>query len=189
MSKTEKQVYEDAYRGILKRAVDAFHRLEERAWPALSEEIREAAEFEAEAEELARDEMRLLGQYVRRDLHRLWHYVAETGEGLAEWLRFDRELLEERVAEALSRVADPTQVEGQKLQRRLQEDDSEEQYTAGEIACGGCFRCEQCGEEFQLLRVSRIESCRHCGNACFERISAVPGPSNARPPGTDGAAS
>lgn len=187
MGDARKQVYEDTYRGILKRAVDAFHRLEEQAWPALSDEIREAAEFEAEAEELARDEVRLLGQYVRRDLHRLSRYVAETGQGLADWLRFDRELLEEKVAEALARVADPSLVERQQLQRRLDADDSTDQYTAGEIACGGCFRCAQCGDEFELRRVSGIEACRHCGHTCFERVSARPETNPARQSGPDGA--
>lgn len=171
MDADRKQSREQVYSGILSRAVDRFHELEDQALPALNEEIREAAEFEQAAAELAKDEVSLLGQYVKRDVGRLWTYVAETGRGLAEWLKFDRELLEDQVAEALARVADRTVVEGEALSHRLESDQDPGHYTAGEVACGGSFECQRCGERFILHTVAQLQECPGCGNLYFERVS------------------
>lgn len=171
MNADQKQAREQAYSGILKRAAERFHELEDQALPALNEEIRQAAEFEVAATELAKDEVSLLGQYVKRDLGRLWAYIAETGHGVADWLQFDRELLEAQVAEALSRVADRTAVEGEVLKHRLESDRDAEHYSAGEVACGGSFACQRCGEGFVMHGVEQLHECSGCGNLYFERVS------------------
>lgn len=171
MEAEHKQAREQAYSGILRRTAERFHELEEHALPNLNEEIRQAAEFELAAADLAKDEVSLLSQYVKRDLGRLWAYVAETGRGLAEWLKFDRDLLEEQIAEALDRVADRTTVETETLRHRLESDQDSAHYSAGEVACGGSFACQRCGSSFVLHRVSQLHDCGDCGHPYFERIS------------------
>lgn len=172
MSTDQKQAREQVYSGILSRAAERFHALQDHALPALNEEIRQAADFEVAATELARDEVSLLGQYVKRDLGRLRAYIAETGRGLADWLKFDRDLLEDQLAEALARIADQTVVEGESLKHRLESDRDTEHYTAGEVACAGSFACQRCGEGFVLHSVEQLQECEGCGNLYFERVSA-----------------
>lgn len=158
------------YDRVLNRLRSNLEDAEYRSWDYLQSKIEEAVELELTAEEMSRDEMDLLNAYLKRDLKRLGYYAHETGEGIAAWLSFDLNILEQKVAQQLMDLADRTRIGIAELEQRLQH--GEDQYAAGEIAAAGTFSCLICGEPMTLTRTSRIEPCYKCGSESFIRFSA-----------------
>ena len=85
-----------AYQQMMERArsrLEEFEQAEKAAFPQLSASIEHAAEKAVELGELTREEARLIGGYLRRDLEDAGYYLATTGRDLKEWMRFDLELI------------------------------------------------------------------------------------------------
>jgi len=158
------------YDRVLSRLRNDLKNAENRSWDFLQEKIEEAVELELTAEEMTRDEMDLLSAYLKRDLKRLGYYAHETSEGIAAWLNFDLNILEQKVAQQLMDLADRTRIGIAELEQRLQH--GEDQYAAGEIAAAGTLACLICGEKVTLTKTSRIEPCHKCGSEGFIRFSA-----------------
>lgn len=158
-----------AYDRILKRLLDDLEDAEIRSWDYLQERIEEAAKMELTAEEMTRDEMDLLTAYLKRDLKRLGYYAHETGEGIAAWLHFDLNILEQRMVDLLMGLADRTRIDQETLRERLEH--GEDDYMAGEIATAGTLACLNCGATQELTETSRIDVCNTCGKGYFRRIS------------------
>lgn len=157
-----------AYDRILDRLRTQLDKAGEYTWDYLQQQIEEAAELELAAEEMTRDEMDLLKAYVRRDLSQLGYYIHETGAGVASWLHFDLDVLEQRMTERLLDLADRTRVGMELLREQL--DHGENQYLAGEIAAPGTLECQVCGQQQRLIESSVIAPCR-CGAVLFTRRS------------------
>jgi hypothetical protein len=81
------------------------------AFPQLRASIEHAAEKAVELGELTREEARLIGGYLKRDLEDAGQYLTTTGQDLRAWLRFDLELLEDRMLEFLQRGVDQSRLE------------------------------------------------------------------------------
>jgi predicted RNA-binding Zn-ribbon protein involved in translation (DUF1610 family) len=158
------------YDRVLNRLRQDLESAEHWSWSYLQEKIEEAVELELAAEDMTRDEMDLLSAYLKRDLKQLGYYAHETGEGIAAWLNFDLDYLEQTIATQLMDLADKTRIGITELQQRLAEGD--DQYTAGEIAAPGTFTCVACGESVVHTSTSRLEACPKCGSEVFTRQSA-----------------
>lgn len=140
------------------------------SWDLLQAKIRDAVELEMAAEDMTRDELDLLNAYLKRDLKRLGYVAHETGEGLAAWLKFDLNVLEQTFVEQLQNIADQTRIGQEELRERL--DHSEDQYLAGELATVGTLACLNCGSTRMLTKTEKLTSCEQCGERYFERIFA-----------------
>lgn len=158
------------YDRVLRRLREELASAEEESWDFLQQKIEEAVELELAAEEMTRDEMDLLSAYLKRDLKKLGYYAHETGEGIAAWLNFDLDVLEQTIASELMGLADQTRIGITELQQRLAE--GEEQYRAGEIAAAGTFVCTECGESVRQTHTQRLVACQKCGSETFTRQSA-----------------
>ena len=158
-----------AYDRVLEQLRKRLDDAGEVSWDFLQQQIEEAAEVELAAEEMTRDEVELLKAYLRRDLKQLGYYAHETGEGVAAWLHFDLDFLEQKVKQSLLDLADKTRVQHELLREQLAHD--EDQYLAGEVSAPGTLRCLQCGEQQQLKATDHIQPCGNCGALVFERIS------------------
>lgn len=158
-----------AYDRVLERLRQRLDKAGEVSWEYLQEQIEEAAEIELAAEEMTRDEVDLLKAYLRRDLKQLGYYAQGTGEGLAAWLHFDLDVLEQTIKRSLLDLADKTRIQHELLREQLAH--QEDQYLAGEVSAPGTLRCLQCGEHQQLRATDRIQPCSRCGAVVFERIS------------------
>lgn len=137
------------------------------SWDLLQEKIRDAVELEMAAEDMTREELDLLSAYLKRDLKRLGYFAHETGEGLAAWLNFDLNVLEQTLLEQLQRIADQTRIGQEELRERL--DHSEDQYLAGELATAGTLACLNCGSTLVLTKTEKLSQCERCGERYFER--------------------
>lgn len=160
-----------AYDRMLERVQARLNEMEAITRDTLKDEIERAVEFEDELEEMTRDESRLLGAYLQRDLEHLLHFVEETGEGLSEWLQLDISLLEHQLANALFSVADKTKLDTLELRQKL-ENHEPSQYISGEVATAGMFKCLNCGHMRCLTATSHLEPCDACGSHYYERVTS-----------------
>ncbi|WP_417223569.1 zinc ribbon-containing protein [Amphritea sp.] len=158
------------YDRVLGRLRQELESAEHWSWDYLQQKIEEAVALELAAEDMTRDEMDLLSAYLKRDLKQLGYYAHETGEGIAAWLNFDLDALEQTVAAQLMDLADRTRIGITELEQRLAE--GEDHYHAGDTAAAGSFTCVSCGESVVHTSTSRLEVCPKCGSETFTRQSA-----------------
>ena len=131
--------------------------------------VDEAIELEQAAEQMSSDEVHLLSVYVARDLKSLSHYLHMTGEGVAAWLNFDLDFLEQSSKEQFLSLADKTVIDHLLLAEKL--DCSNWQYLSGEVCFYGTLRCLNCEATHQVTEIEVIQPCVHCQSDCFERVS------------------
>ncbi len=159
-----------AYTELLRKVEDSLVDAESRSWDTLKDEVEKAIEFEQGVEALTKEEWSLIKTYLLRDLKELSSFVAETGKGVREWLRFDLDLLETKMRDALLSIADKTSVEQENLDNLLNHEPGT--YAAGEIACPGVLRCSQCGKMICLVETAHIAPCHRCEGRFFQRVTS-----------------
>lgn len=159
------------YQRLLHRVRESLERVEQKTAEAIQYEIDQAIELEVTAEEMTREELDLLGAYLKRDISSLSRFVSKTGKGVGDWLKFDLHLLEDRLAALLLSVADKTALEQQALEREL-ELEGDDSYVAGETVVAGTFACQNCGDIYVVTKPTMLESCLECGGDTFRRKSS-----------------
>lgn len=160
----------DSYGKVITRLEKSIAKAENQSWETLKDEVDKAVEFEQGVANLTKEEASLLSAYVKRDVSQLLHFVSETGKGLREWLRFDLDLLESKLRKTLLSIADKTTVDLDQLERRLHHDVGT--YVAGEVACPGVLRCNDCGKMVCLVETTHIDSCHKCEGIYFQRVTS-----------------
>lgn len=158
------------YDRVLLRLTKDLKSTEAPSWDLLQEKIHDAVELEMAAEEMTRDEMDLLKAYLYRDLKKLGYYAHETGEGIAAWLKFDLNALEQAFVDQLKHIADQTRIGQEDLRERLDHD--EDQYLAGELATVGTLECLNCGDQLTLKKTEKLEACPSCKERFYKRVSS-----------------
>jgi polyhydroxyalkanoate synthesis regulator phasin len=159
----------DAYDRLLNQTKEAIDEAQEAA-PKLRELLDKARDNMVALGELTREEAHRISEYVERDIEDAARYLAETGEDLREWWRFDLELMERRMFDAFAGVADQTRLEWQRWGERWAEQArAATLYQAGEITGPGSLVCDKCGAETHFTRAGRIPPCAECGNTSFRR--------------------
>ncbi len=158
------------YNRMLERAEKSIAQLEVKTWEFIRKEIDEAIAFEQDVAELTKEEIDLLGAYIKRDLHQFSTYVAETGQGIREWFRMDLALIESKVRDALLSIADTTLVGLLELDQKIHHDPG--LYMTGEVACAGMLQCGECGYMMCLTETRHIEPCHQCDGHYFKRITS-----------------
>jgi hypothetical protein len=168
----DKQTTEDrlvtAYEQMLERARAAVDDAEE-ATPKLRAMLEKAREQMVELGELSREEAHKISGYIERDIEDAAHYLAETGEDLRAWWRFDLELIEQRMLDAFTSVADQTRLQLQQWSERARQASL---YQAGQITGPGTLICDNCGTKIQFTRAGRIPACAECGGLSFKRLTS-----------------
>ncbi|HPF58007.1 MAG TPA: zinc ribbon-containing protein [Candidatus Competibacteraceae bacterium] len=165
-----------AYRQMMERMKSRLEELEQAektAFPQLNASIEHAAEKAVEVGELTREEAQLIGSYLKRDLEDAGHYLTATGRDLRAWLRFDLELLEDRLLDFFQRGVDQSRLDLLKFETppvRVEE----ERYRCGEITGLGTLQCEQCGEWVVFHAPAAIGPCPACGGTSFLRVTDEP---------------
>ncbi len=82
--------------------------------------------------------------------------------------RFDLDLMEQRMLDVFSRVADQTSVQ---LRGWAEQARQASLYRTGEISGPGTLVCTSCGEQIQIHKAGRIPSCPKCQATSFKRLS------------------
>jgi hypothetical protein len=158
-----------AYNTMLGRVEQTIQKAEKDVMPTLEKNIEAAQEKATELEELTREEAERIGTYLRRDLVDAANYLAETGDELRDWLRFDLELIEDRLLDSFTGLVDRTRLELQELAQQAMQYG---EWHTGEIVGIGTLRCKSCGELLHFHATGHIPPCPACHGTTFKRISS-----------------
>lgn len=155
-----------AYDKMVERINHLFDSAEQKAIPTLEHNLAKAKQQAIELKEVTSDEAEKIARYLERDLQSAAHYLHDTGKEFSSWFKFDIELVEARLLEIFSNVADKTRIEQALLatQARLSVE-----YHTGEIASIGTLACNSCGTELHFKKTSRIPPCPKCHKTSFTR--------------------
>lgn len=138
----------------------------EEAGPNLRQGVEKAAKVAEQLGELSRDEAEKIAAYLQRDMHDAGEYLATTGSDLKSWFRFDVELIEDRLLDLFSSVADRTRLELLQLEEQARVGPI---YNSGEITGPGTLRCADCGKDVHFYATGHIPPCAHCHGTHFVR--------------------
>lgn len=155
----------DAYERLLKQTQEGIEQAKE-ATPRLRDTLEKARDNMVALGELTREEANRIADYVERDIQDAAQYLVETGEDLRDWWRFDLELIEQRMLDAFTSVADQTSLQ---LRQWTEQARRASLYQAGEITGPGTLICDKCGAETRFTRTGRIPACADCGGTVFRR--------------------
>ena len=164
--KSTREQWLEAYNNMMVRVRTALEEAEEATPPALRRAIGKARDTAVELEELTVDEAEKIADYLHRDLQDAGSYLAETGHQLGDWLRFDIDLLEDRLLAVLSRVADHTRLEMQQFEHDLE---AGPPWNSGEVTGPGTLVCDSCGESLRFHATGYIPDCPKCGHSVYHR--------------------
>ncbi len=137
----------------------------------LARALEAAKEKLSEVGGLTQEEINKVADYVKRDIEEVAHSLVKSDEetddeSLAEWLKFDIELIENFALDAFMSVADKTRIELAKLEQMAKLNSI---YETGEITGPGTLICEHCGEQLTFKTTSEIPKCPKCGGLTFRR--------------------
>ncbi|MCK5524654.1 MAG: zinc ribbon-containing protein [Thiomargarita sp.] len=132
----------------------------------LQQHIEAAIDRAVELEELSREEAERIGDYLRRDLHDAADFIVKTEQALADWIRFDLELIEERLLEMFSLMVDQTQQELETLAECARQ---ATEWHSGEMTVLGTLFCESCDHVVHFHQPDYIPVCPNCGATRFKR--------------------
>ena len=154
-----------AYERMLERTRAGIREAQEAA-PRLRDLLDNVRDNMVELGELTREEGQKISDYIQRDIEDAAAYIAQTGDDLRQWWRFDLELIEQRLLEAFTSVADQTSLS---LTRWAEQARQASLYQAGQITGPGTLICDNCGAETHFVRTGRIPPCADCGGLTFKR--------------------
>ncbi len=117
--------------------------------------------------EITREEADKLAAFIRRDLEDAARFLdkEETRE-FVDWLRFDIALIEDRLLELFTSVADRTKLAYIRLQEQASHAND---YHSGEVTSIGTLYCQDCGQALHFKKTSHIPPCPKCHGSRFRR--------------------
>jgi Zn finger protein HypA/HybF involved in hydrogenase expression len=154
----------DAYHRMMERLRDGLQSAEQKTREATEHALEEARETAVELGELSREEAERVSTYIRRDLSDLAEHIEETGAELRGWLYVDLELIEARILDLLTSVADQTRLGLAQIAQAAAE------YHSGEITAPGKLRCIACGQTIELRQTGHIPPCPKCHGGRYQRL-------------------
>jgi hypothetical protein len=166
--KSTREKWLQAYDDMMVRVKTAYEEAEESTLPALQRFIHKARDTAVELEELSKEEAEKIAYYLQRDLQDAGKHLAESGHELGDWLRFDIDLIEDRLMAVLSLVADRTRLEMLQFEHDIEEGPA---WNSGEITGPGTLVCDSCDAVIRFHATGQIPDCPNCGHTVFHRKS------------------
>jgi polyhydroxyalkanoate synthesis regulator phasin len=155
-----------AYEELLRRTQETLATTQKESVPRFRELLEKARDNMVDLGELTREEAHKVSDYLRRDVEDAASYIAETGQDLRDWWRFDLELIEQRMMDMFARAADQTSLQ---LAAWAENARQLTLYQAGEVTGPGTLVCDRCGAKTHFVQAGRIPICADCGNYTFKR--------------------
>jgi len=155
-----------AYDTMMERVHHLIEDTEQHALPALQTHIDKAKQQAIELKELTQEEADKLAKYLHRDVSALASHLSQSGEAISSWVSFDIELIEDRLLDAFSHVADKT---GIQLTQLADQAKRAQEYHTGELTRLGTLTCQQCDTLLHFTKTSRIPPCPKCHKTVFVR--------------------
>ena len=155
-----------AYDKMMARVSHIVDVAEQQALPMLQKNIEKAKVQAIELKEITQDEADKVGAYLRRDLHAAAVHLEHSGEEISDWFSFDLALVEDRLLELFTKVADRTRLELAQLEAQAKQ---ATEYHTGEISSIGTLVCHACETALHFKKTSRIPPCPKCHKTLFVR--------------------
>lgn len=153
------------YETMLDKLAEWAEKADETAGPVLINGLKDAENFLHDFKLWSKDEVDLISQYLRRDLHDAAVHMEQENQELKNWLGFDVQQVEEKVLSLFANMTDKTRLELDKLDRRANE------WHTGQVTSIGTLVCKKCAKELHFHKPGRIPPCPACGHTEFRRIS------------------
>jgi len=155
-----------AYDTMMVRIDNLLDMAEQQALPVLQQNIDKAKQQAIELKEITQEEAEKVGDYLLRDIHDAADYLEQSGKEFSTWFDFDIELIEDRLFDVFSKVADKTQLGLAQLAAQAKR---AQEYHTGEITSIGTLACQDCGTLVHFKKTSRIPPCPKCHKTVFIR--------------------
>lgn len=156
-----------AYEHMVDSIGDALHEAEEAIAPTAEEMIGNAQQLARDLYALSQEEAEMLGDTLRRDLHKADEILNRQSKELKDWWSFDLALAEDKFVEMVARAADKTWLD---FRAFASEDHQASVYRSGEICSAGTFSCTKCSQEIRLTGTDQLDPCPECGNRKYHRV-------------------
>tara|TARA_R110002096_G_scaffold110035_14_gene240558 strand:+ start:5623 stop:6144 length:522 start_codon:yes stop_codon:yes gene_type:complete len=157
-----------AYDQMMERIHRTVEHAEKQTLPNLEEQLKKAQEKAVELGELTRDEAEKVASYLKRDLDDVSVYLRDTQAEFSEWLSFESTLVESKIGDWLSLVADKTKLEWTKLNLQAIR---AKLYHSGEVTGPGTLQCTACEQSLNFKKTGHIPPCPKCHKTEFKRRS------------------
>jgi len=117
---------------------------------------------------LTQEEINEVADFLMRDIEHAANTTPAVSDknSLAEWFKFDIELLENFAIDAFTSIADKTRIELAKIENQAKQFHS---YKSGDITGPGTLNCDQCGKKIAFKSTSEIPECPECKAKTFTR--------------------
>ncbi len=148
--KSTREKWLRAYDDMMVRVKTAIEEAEEHTLPPIKRYIANARDTAVELEELTKEEAEKIAYFLERDLEDAGKHMVESGHELGDWLRFDIGQIEDRLLEALLKVADHTRLDMLQFERD---------------------QCASCGALIRFHATGYIPGCPACDHTVFHRKS------------------
>lgn len=167
MSNPQKDKLVEAYQHVIQSLKDNWQSLGDKTKPSLHKALEQAREKLSEWNELSREEIEHISDYVKRDLHEAGEYLHNTGKEFKDWLKDDLAYAETKLASMLAELADSTRTELDQLARRASEVG---EWHTGEITGIGILECKACGEQLHFDKPGHIPPCPKCHGTLYKKL-------------------
>ena len=171
-SKDSKGKQAEAYGNMLERVKHGLESTEDDVALKLHYVVDAAKEKAFELGELSREEAEKVGDYLKRDIQDAAGYLSQEGKQLGDWLKFDFELIEDRLADVFSDTLEhATNSTNLELQQLAEAAARENLWYTGEVTGPGTLICDNCGRELNFYHIQDVPGCPKCDGTIFKRIS------------------
>jgi len=154
------------YKQLLETSKEVLDVTKKEATPAVLDAIDKGKEKVAELTELTAEEIDKVSDFVIRDLHDAAEYIAVGERELADWLRIDALLIEDKFLEAFSHMVDHTKMALDEIAENAKRAN---EWHTGEITSAGTLVCTKCGEVLHFHNAGHIPPCPKCHATVYNR--------------------
>jgi len=165
-SKERRQQLEHGYALLLERAVEIFEDLEKKGAPVIHHLLDTAKDRAVELEELTIEEAEQIKEYITHDLHDAARHLIEEERELADWLRLDLLLIEQRLLHNFSTLVELAHLE---LKHLMKDPQHALEWHTGEIVSIGTLACDSCDKQIHFYKPGHIPPCPGCHGTRFHR--------------------
>jgi len=159
----------NAYDQMMEHASFALDRARNDSVPSIKHLLNAARDEVVAAGDLTLEEADKVIGYIRRDLGHAAVYMETYRREFSDWLRFDIQLLERRVAEVFSMMVDHTR---ETLDEFAMRADSIG-WKTGEIVGPGTLHCKNCNQLLHFHKTGHIPPCPKCKHSLYVREHEV----------------
>ncbi len=158
-----------AYDKMMEHATSALEHTRNDTIPNIQHLLEDARDKMVDLGELTREEADKVIGYVHRDLEHAAGYMEKNRRELSDWLRFDSQLIEQRVAKVFGAMVDHTREVLDEFAVRAESVG----WKTGEIVSPGTLHCKSCHQVLHFYKTGHIPPCPKCKHTVYEREHEV----------------